>query len=574
MTTTTREHVGIIGGGPSGLFMLKALLQHPKENRQIHIFERSAKLGAGMPYSSEGAEREHITNVSANEIPEMVTSVSEWLESVPEEVLALYRINRNHFNEYKVLPRLLFGDYLQSQFLLLVEAAERANVSVKIHTEADVTNIREIADNKTQVTTASGEIFTFDKLIICTGHHWTTEHEGKIDSWFDSPYPPKKLQFTANHKVAIKGSSLTAIDAIRTLARHNGTFEYKDGELTFKKNEQSPDFELVLHSRSGLLPAVRFHLEDTHLKNNKMLTEQEIDAHIEENGGFLSLDYLFEHNFKKLLIAHDEELYGKVAEMNLEEFTSLMMDYREDMEPFDLFNKEFENADRSIAEKKSIYWKELLAMLSFALNYPAKHLSAEDMMRLQKSLMPLISIIIAFVPQASGAELIALHKAKALKIIPVGGDSEVEPVATGGAIYRYKNYKDEYVEEFYHTFVDCVGQPHLSLENFPFQELANQVLSPATLPFRSSEAGKTEMEQNKKVIEQDGRYFLKVPGVRINDFFQVIDKENNIHDSLFLMAVPYIGGYNPDYSGLDFCEEASKRIASKLHLTAVHENLT
>jgi hypothetical protein len=27
-----------------------------------------------------------------------------------------------------------------------------------------------------------------------------------------------------------------------------------------------------------------------------------------------------------------------------------------------------------------------------------------------------------------------------------------------------------------------------------------------------------------------------------------------------MMAVPYIGGFNPDYSGLDFCEAASKEI--------------
>ena len=30
------------------------------------------------------------------------------------------------------------------------------------------------------------------------------------------------------------------------------------------------------------------------------------------------------------------------------------------------------------------------------------------------------------------------------------------------------------------------------------------------------------------------------------------------------MAVPYIGGLNPDYSGLDFCETASARIMQAL----------
>lgn len=31
-----------------------------------------------------------------------------------------------------------------------------------------------------------------------------------------------------------------------------------------------------------------------------------------------------------------------------------------------------------------------------------------------------------------------------------------------------------------------------------------------------------------------------------------------------MMAVPYIAGYNPDYSGLDFCEAASKFIVESI----------
>jgi len=30
------------------------------------------------------------------------------------------------------------------------------------------------------------------------------------------------------------------------------------------------------------------------------------------------------------------------------------------------------------------------------------------------------------------------------------------------------------------------------------------------------------------------------------------------------MAVPYIGGYNPDYSGLDFCEATSGNLANSV----------
>jgi hypothetical protein len=32
-----------------------------------------------------------------------------------------------------------------------------------------------------------------------------------------------------------------------------------------------------------------------------------------------------------------------------------------------------------------------------------------------------------------------------------------------------------------------------------------------------------------------------------------------------MMAVPYIGGYNPDYSGLDFCDAASTNIVESMY---------
>ncbi len=86
-----------------------------------------------------------------------------------------------------------------------------------------------------------------------------------------------------NHPVAIKGASLTAIDAVRTLARYNGHFYTNNhGKLCFAVNKDAPDFAIHLHSLDGLLPAIRFHLEDSHLSADDILTEEEIDQNIKE----------------------------------------------------------------------------------------------------------------------------------------------------------------------------------------------------------------------------------------------------------------------------------------------------
>ena len=64
----------------------------------------------------------------------------------------------------------------------------------------------------------------------------------------------------------------------------------------------------------------------------------------------------------------------------------------------------------------------------------------------------------------------------------------------------------------------------------------------------------------------DGDVYLQVPGISINDHFQVVDAYGALNDRIYIMAVPYIGGFNPDYSGLDFGEEASARIIKSLLL--------
>ncbi|MDN3551588.1 FAD/NAD(P)-binding protein [Mucilaginibacter aquaedulcis] len=560
--------IAILGGGPSGLFMFKRLVESGNTAITVTIFERKNKLGSGMPYSAEGANDEHITNVSGNEIPPLVTPLDQWVKKVSKDTLDKYHMDAANFNEFKVLPRLLFGQYLTAQFDLLQKQAREAGIAYKVQYNSTITDIIDQPEKGIVVVEVDGlERFDFDHVVICTGHNWPHKHEGKIPNYFDSPYPPSKIALQLNHAVAIKGSSLTAVDAIRTLSRYNGIFD-KDanGQLIYKLSAKSLSFKMVLHTRNGMLPAVRFHLDNSHLVNDRLLTKEEIKAHIKSNGGFLSLDYIFEKDFKLPIKSKEPAFYEKIKDMRMEEFVATMIDLRERVDPFQLLKGEYTEAEKSIQREKSIYWKEMLGVLSFALNYPAKHLSAEDMQRLQTTLTPLISIVIAYIPQSSSQELLALHRAGVLELIPVGDDSTVEPREKGGAIYRYADPSGIEQAVYFQTYVDCVGQPHLPFEEFPFKSLINDhTISPAKLKFKNPQEGIKTMNEGKPVIKDDNDdYYLQVAGITINDYFQVVDAYGAFNDRIYMMAVPYIGGYNPDYSGLDFSEEASGIIIERL----------
>ncbi|TWI20756.1 FAD/NAD(P)-binding protein [Sphingobacterium siyangense] len=562
-------HVAIIGGGPSGLFMYKRLVEKNIAGLKVSIFESRKQLGAGMPYSYEGATSEHLTNVSDHEIPALVSTIEDYVQSLSETTLRSYGIDVDDFNRYKVVPRLLLGRYLSEQFMLLKRMADGKGIETQIHLGSQVSDIIDL-DSQMQVKIMVGSTDTYivDKVIICTGHKWPTRYEGNVEHYFESPYPPSKLALKTDHAVGLRGASLTAIDAIRKLARHNGSFEaLETGELRYQIDPGSENFKLLMHTRSGLLPAIRFHQEEPFLANKLLISEEELMLNRLENEGFVSLDFLFDRNFKAQFKEKDPDFYAIVEKLSLEDFVEAVLSLREQKDAFEGFRQEHEQALKSIRRRQSIYWKEVLSALSFTLNYPAKYMSAEDMLRLKKVLMPLISIVIAFVPQSSSRELLALHDAGRLEVVNVGTDSRVEPASDRGANYFYTDESGIEVKTYYKTFVDCVGQRPLNFEEFPFKSLVdNGNVSPAYLRFRSVEQAKEQMlaGNDHMFVAPDGAIFLQVPGVKIDDSFRLVDHSGNASQRLFMMAVPYMGGYNPDYSGLDFCAATSAIIASKI----------
>ncbi|RYD26070.1 MAG: hypothetical protein EOP86_26495, partial [Verrucomicrobiaceae bacterium] len=61
-----REHLAIVGSGPSAIYLLKHLLDEMDLLREhlgkIHIFEKNGFAGMGMPYNPRTTDRYNMAN--------------------------------------------------------------------------------------------------------------------------------------------------------------------------------------------------------------------------------------------------------------------------------------------------------------------------------------------------------------------------------------------------------------------------------------------------------------------------------------------------------------------------------
>lgn len=560
------DSIALIGGGPAALFVVKHLLSQQVYPNTLYIFEKTERLGAGMPYSTYGSGKEHVANVSANELPELVESFPSFISRMPHNTYAEFSQN-GKINDYKVIPRLILGDYLEEQFSNILNILRKHGVLVKIYKNTIVQDIKLNPNNSLTILTDNNASYQSSAAVLCTGHHWPKKYEEQVPGWYDSPYPPTKFTYPTNYPVAIRGTSLTAVDAIKTLARLNGKFISEGEGFRYLPDQKSEQFSLTLFSKRGFLPALRFHSEGSPYSEGWIMSPDEIYQYKETHDGFVDLDYVFELNFKQPLRKKNEKFYQEIKDLSIEAFVDKMLEIREQSDSFELFKAEYEEAQESIENHKTIAWKEILSAFSYAVNYPAKHFSAEDMLRLKKTLLPLISVIIASLPQSSYQEIIALYNAGILALISVDDESYIDPHPEQGAVYHFKDENGKQKTQHYKLYIDAIGQQPIHYNDVPFEGLKeNEKISSGYLRFKDKTTGQIQYADDPKnilLIEPD-HYYLRVDGLNINDRFQAVDYYGQATENLFIMAVPFIAGLNPDYSGLDFCDTAGKIVVSSL----------
>jgi len=556
-TSSHSKSVAVIGCGPTALYFLKHVVDNPSRGLAITFFSASETLGAGMPYNAAWVGEDTLANIACEEIPDLEMAPDEWFRNQSDDWLHEHRLNQHLIGPGFIPSRHLLGQYFEKQFDTLLSSASNMGISIRCLRQVTVTDIVPAEAGMTIVfRQAEAENWLkFDYVVMATGHTWSADDISK-PRYLTSPWPIEKLEKTEGQKIGLIGTSLSAVDACLTLARKNGIFTRDfDGRLQYLLSDDAPNFRIVMHSRRGLLPPVRVHFEYPRFELYSYISKSDIQMHIKENGGNLSLDFLFERVLKVVMKEKSPELYALIAAMDFETFVEFIQERRKSKEPFTYLREEYEVSVASIREKTPIFWKEVLDDMSYTLNFHIRYLKPADVLRVHKQLMPLLTYLVAVLPQQSCEQILALSEANCLSVIRIGDDLTItDGVDEAEARIVFSDVQTgQRVSLAYDIVVDCRGQKSIDLDDFPFRTLVETgIVTAAKIP--------AETPATNGISEDK----IGIGGISVDDLFHPISSAGTSTKSMFILAAPALHGMYPYHSGLPFCSEVAKFAANEI----------
>ncbi len=292
----TNADIAIIGGGSVGVSFLAQLvnclqqegdrIKHPAT---ILLFEPRQRPGAGDAYHDDLPS--NLLNIPVRNMSAFANDKAHfhrWLSAQPASVLSRFMVE--HFDDSAFLPRPLFGLYMESVFEEAVAECRKSGFIIQ-HVAQRVVGLCESENGDWRVLVDGSRRYTAKRVVLCNGNLPSTAFPtlDGLARYFNAPYPVSKLahEIEQSASVGIIGSSLSAVDAIVALREsgHRG--------------------EIICVSRNGRLPSVRSKLNRTKLE--RRLTAEDVEDHVQANGGELTLESFF-----SLLVSHLEALGGRL----------------------------------------------------------------------------------------------------------------------------------------------------------------------------------------------------------------------------------------------------------------------
>lgn len=571
---STSTHLAIIGSGASCIYLLKNILNEAatlrNHIREISIFEKCSLTGMGMPYNPHTTDRYNMSNISSEELPELMQPFADWLRSQPVEVLKELDLATVQISDSEVYSRLALGKYLHSQYQQIIHELTAAGFILHEQSGCKIVDVEDQpAKDCVLLTSDEGETFEVHRLVIATGHYWT-EDDRPEDGYFASPWPISKLLPKEgghhNFLIGTLGASLSAFDVIASLSHRHGEFRTLDsGRMTYFPHPGTENFHIVMHSAHGLLP---------HLQFDQVEPFREIYRHVNRDGmlalrdsnGLLRIETFFDKVCRPVLIEAFklDEMSNMATMLESSEFT--LVDFVEKMtgehdyhDAFEGMRIEMVEARESVLNHKPIHWKEAIDDLMYTLNFHAEMMPAEDHLILQSKVMPFLMNVIAAMPLPSGNTILALHDAGKLSMTSGrAGISEVQ-AAEGMTTVEVDNDGKKSTTD-YRMFIDCSGQKPLELEDYPFPSLLKHgSIRKARATFENRNEGPQSVpkERQEKLIQDQGEQVYAIGGVDIDGTFRLIGNDGASNPRIHDIAFPHTTGVRPYSYGLQACNDTS-----------------
>lgn len=568
------QKIAIIGSGATAIYLLKHLMDQvgvlKSHLQEIAIFEKGNIMGMGMPYNPNTTDLCNLSNISSEELPELILPFANWLESQDKRILKALGLADKKISKSEVYNRLTLGQYLQAQYNAIIEKISGAGITVKQFPNSEVEDIKYHAEQgNVTLKVTDGSTHTFSKVVVATGHAWTEVDDVESGN-YTSPWPiqkilPKEGSFH-NFKIGTLGASLSAFDVVSSLSRRHGEFTTnREGKRIFTPAKGAENFSIAMHSAKGWLPHLQYEQEEPmreiyrHVSRKKLLGMLDSD-------GCLRIETFFDRVCRPALIEAFKknkmpDLAEKLADktFTLTDFVEIMSRKHEFGNAFEGMRSEMKEAKNSVENRKPIHWKETVDDLMYCLNFHAELLPAEDHLLFHKEVMPFLMNVIAAMPLPSGNLLLALYDAGKLEIVS-GYATVADKQKKGITTIDVKDSEATYSID-YKMFIHCGGQKSVGLEEYPFKSLVNSgAVRRARSKFSDAGEGAELLKSDKKerVYQQRGDYYFYTGGVEIDASYRVIGEDGEPNDCIYDLSFTHTTGLRPYSYGLQACSATSR----------------
>ena len=438
----------------------------------IQVFHKGDIFGPGFPHSDSFACLFHITNMCASEmgiIDGKPRDFQDWVSDNFNHLKERFNwfrewcsVTDNEKRDCRHYPRAIMGEYLKDRFENAVRSGREIGLEIHLYPRSEVLDLRQNEGTiQLSINDLDSEtVFSkdADRVLLATGH-WNEKNDR--DGYFTSPWPAKKLLegIPKGEKVAIIGTSLSAIETLLTLTSEGEFIRSRTEKLVYKPPENSRTF--VLYSRRGLLPKVRGKMGK---RENRFMHRKMIAQLLAEDGENLTLDVIF-----NLLNSELEDAYGH--RIDWEEIVN------PSDKPADLLQRYLDDAINGDGPNGELIWQTVLHQTFDVVRELYLNLTFEERKRFDGNYSSVFFTHAAVQPSVNAEKLLALMKVGLVAVVKLGKNYRLiknENPASYELIY--KDVEGVEKKDVYRYVVNARGQKK-SLESDPSALAKNLRLS-------------------------------------------------------------------------------------------------